>query len=284
MDTNLINKIRESLPHLKITGEIKRGGQKVVFSAYFEDKKRAVFKIVNPEDEEDENRAMQEIQISSTFDSPFFAKLYDYGTFNFENESVIYVVEEFISGNNLRDLLSDTHPNKVPLQNIKRIIDSLLMSLETIERYNLVHRDIKPENIIVNDERVVLIDFGIARKIDHKSITNSFAVFGPMTPGYAPPEQIRNEKRKISIRTDLFSLGVVFYELLSGNNPFYINARSANEAINNTVNVNPQSLNLLGYDKSFDEFIFKCIEKNCHRRPANIKHAKSLFENINWGE
>jgi serine/threonine-protein kinase len=216
MDENLINEIREILPHLKITGEIKRGGQKVVFSAYFKNNKRAVFKIINPSDVEDENRAIQEIQICSNFNSIFFANLYDYGRYNYKNDSVIYVVEEFITGSNLRDLLANALPNILPIQEIRRIINSLLMALEIIEKSKLVHRDIKPENVIVNDDRVVLIDFGIARQIDQKSITNSYAIFGPMTPGYAPPEQIRNEKRKISIRTDLFSLGILFYELLTG--------------------------------------------------------------------
>jgi serine/threonine protein kinase len=283
MDQKLIDAIRKSLPNLKITGEIKRGGQKVVLSAHFNNIK-AVFKIINPSDEEDENRALQEIEICSNFESVLFAKLYDYGRYNFGNDSVIYVVEEFINGDNLRDKLIKSNSNVLPQKEINRIISSLLDALEIVEENNLVHRDIKPENIIINDSRVVLIDFGIARKIDQKSITNSYAVFGPMTPGYAPPEQIRNEKRKISIRTDFFSLGVVFYEMLIGYNPFYVNSRSANDAINKTINISPKKLTDFGYNSSFDDFIFKCLEKNSHRRPSNVKQAKALFDKIKWGE
>lgn len=284
MDENVINTLRESLPDLKITGEIKRGGQKVVYSARYGEKNKVVFKVISPSNDEEENRALREIEISSFFDSPLFAKLFDYGRNTIEDISVIYLIEEFIEGKNLRDLVGNVKPNLLPFCEIRRIISLILDALEIIEDHNLVHRDIKPENILVNEKRVVIIDFGIARRIDQKSITDSYAIFGPMTPGYAPPEQIRNEKRKISIRTDLFSLGTVFYELLTNQNPFCENVQTFNEAINNTLNYDPPKLISFGYNSTFDDFIFKCLEKNCHRRPSDIKNAKVLFNKINWGE
>ncbi|GAB4333337.1 MAG: hypothetical protein Kow0037_11620 [Calditrichia bacterium] len=284
MDENLINQLRDSIPNLKITKELKTGGQKVVYSAYYNNTYRVVFKVISPVNEEDKNRALREIEICSNFDSTYFAKLYDYGQYEYEGSSVIYVIEEYIPGSNLRDLLIKSQPKILPLSQIKRIISSLLDALKLIEDFNLVHRDIKPENILVNDERIVLIDFGIARRIDQKSLTNSFAIYGPMTPGYAPPEQIRNEKRKISIRTDLFALGVVFYEMLTGYNPFFKNANTPSEAIYNVLKFEPPRLVTFGYNYSFDEFIFKCIEKNCHRRPANVNTAKVLFDKIIWEE
>lgn len=282
MDQILLDNLKSFLPELKITGELKIGGQKVVFSSYYKDNIRSVFKVIKSQQPEEKARALREISILSSLKSEYFPILYDYGEYKNSSENIFYVVEEYISGQNLRDIIKNLSPSKIALQDCKRIISSLLNALSLIEPLHLVHRDIKPENIIVSTDRIVLIDFGIARDISKTSLTETYAIFGPMTPGYAPPEQIRNEKRKISFRTDLFSIAIVFYEMLTGHNPFISGTFSANEVLNKTISFNPLSLSSQGFHKSFDEFIFKCFEKNCHRRPSSLNHAKSLFDNINW--
>lgn len=282
MDQILLDELKSALPEIKITGEIKKGGQKIVYSAYYKGNTRAVFKVIKTQQPEEKARAIREISILSSLKSGYFPKLFDNGEYQNNHLNIFYLVEEYISGQNLRDMIDSIAPSKVPLNECKRIITSLLNALSLIEPLHLIHRDIKPENIIVSSDRVVLIDFGIARDIMKTSITETYALFGPMTPGYAPPEQIRNEKRKISFRTDLFSIAVVFYEMLSGRNPFIFGSSSPNETLNKTITVIPPALTSLGFDSSFDEFISKCMEKNCHRRPSSLDHAKLLFDNINW--
>ena len=70
--------------------------------------------------------------------------------------------------------------------------------------------------------------------------------------------------------------------MLTGHNPFITDTNSPNEVLNKTISFNPQSLSSLGFHKTFDEFVFKCFEKSCHRRPSSLNHAKSLFDNIIW--
>src|SRR5690606_10231964 len=97
-----------------------------------------------------------------------------------------------------------------------------LHTLETLaaaETANVVHRDVKPGNIIsCTDGSFWLIDFGIARHLNLHSLTDSNQLWGKGTPGYAPPEQMRNAKPSIDGRSDLFALGVTIYEAASGAN------------------------------------------------------------------
>ena len=80
-----------------------------------------------------------------------------------------------------------------------------------------------------------LLDFGIARHLDKESITASGAMFGPASAGYAPPEQFRNIKTEIDIRTDLFAIGVVAYEALTGSHPFLQGAKDRVDAYRRTM-------------------------------------------------
>lgn len=282
MDTDKLKELVSSLvPNLRFEEEITRGGQKTVFKGRLGDES-VVIKLVSPSNKTEKARALREIEISSSFDSPHFAKLHDFGDFDSNGQSIIYLIEEFVEGESLRKIISKLKPNLLPKVQTKRIIRSLLDALLLVENDNLVHRDIKPENIMVGRERIVLIDFGIARHLDLNSLTKTFAPFGPMTPGYAAPEQIRNQKRKISIRTDLFSVGVLFYELLIGENPFRKEGSSVEETLQNTLNLDPEPLSGEGYDPAVDDFLRTCLDKSCHRRPAAVEMAIDLFSKINW--
>ena len=119
--------------------------------------------------------------------------------------------------------------------------------------------------------------------MDQESTNSRFVFFGPGTPGYSPPEQIKNEKDKISIRSDFFSLGTVFYEMLTGFNPFIdTGRRDLSSTVKNIFDLEPQPLSNLGYDKSFDDLVMSCIEKSPYSRPESVAELKKLFENIKW--
>jgi len=277
-----IEKIKPLFSNIDIKEQIGRGGQKVVFKGEHKKYGSVALKLICPSNKSEQDRALRELLISSQLDTSYFAKIYEYNNLKLEGKNIIYVIEEFIVGESLRERINKNKPNLLPKDEVKVIIESLLKALILTESKHLVHRDIKPENIMISDKRVVLIDFGIARHLDMVSLTETFAVFGPMTPGYAAPEQIKNEKRKISIRTDLFSLGILFYELLTGENPFVCS--TVPETLNKTLNYSPIPLINKGFDHSISDFINACLEKSPHRRPASAEIALKLFYKINWEE
>ena len=282
LDTKIIQKICDSVEGLEILSELKKGGQKIVYKASLTGTKEIVFKVIKPASEMEKNRALREIQITADLCSEFFPKMFHFGESSNESGNYIYMLEEKIPGSYLRDFI-ETHENKIPnLEETKRTIGSVLNALAITESLNLVHRDIKPENIMISKNRIVLIDFGIARHLNLSSLTDTSAFFGPMTPGYAPPEQIKNEKRKISIRTDFFSMGVVFYELLAGVNPFFLNAKHPQQALQNVLRVTPPLITSYGYHPSINSFLQQCLEKQTHRRFPNTKTAIECFNEIVW--
>ena len=182
-----------------------------------------------------------------------------------------------MEGKSLREIL--TSKEKLSLLTTLKISKALLEILIKVDAANIVHRDIKPENIfITTDKRIILIDFGIARHLMLPSITHDYALLGPLTPGYAAPEQIKNEKRKISVRTDIFQLGIVVYECLVGFNPFIKDCSDAREAINRNLNLNPEPLIAFGFNKNISDFVETCLQKHpCRRFPSPTEALKILY-------
>jgi len=283
MEDIATRKIRNLFPDVEIIRKLGKGGQKIVYEGIHNKYGRIALKIYCPYSKTEKERALREISVAFRLNASYFVKIYDYNEIELENKKVIYVIEEFIHGMTLREKLDKIKPERIPKQEVKFIIESIINALIITEKERLVHRDIKPTNIIISAQRLVLIDFGIARHLDKKSITANHARHGPMTIGYAAPEQINNEKRKISIRTDLFSVGVLFYELLTSENPFIKGASSSEEILNNTLKSLPDLLVNQGFDESFDCFIKKCLQKCPHRRPYSVEMALRLFKKINWG-
>ncbi len=272
----------ELFPSLSMDGEVARGGYKVVFRALSKEAGLVALKIICTDDDKVEKRVLREIEVSSKLAGPWFAKLHDFGGVRIKDHKAVFLVEEFLEGGSLRDRLQ--HEGNLPIDETKRIGENVLEALVRVEEAALVHRDIKPENIMFGQgERILLIDFGIARHLDLKSLTADYALYGPLTPGYSAPEQIRNEKRKISIRTDLFALGVVIYECLTGRNPFTENA-SATEAMRRCLSSEPVPLSRLGFSESVSDFVKSCLKKTVHRRLGNAAMALSQFRSLDWGD
>jgi serine/threonine-protein kinase len=151
-----------------------------------------------------------------------------------------------------------------------------------------VHRDIKPENIILApDGKVFFLDFGIARILGVPSLTKTEAMIGPHSPGYAAPEQFNNLKSDIDSRADLFSIGVVTYECLSGKNPFSEGARNHLEVLQRTETITPISFRIQGDSQhQFMGLLSSLMGKYPSRRPNNatqalhwLNAAKSTFLN-----
>lgn len=156
-------------------------------------------------------RFNREARAAGRLSHPNIVTVYDFG----EDNGRYFIAMEYLDGGTLRDRIQGGVA--LPPDEAVGIADQVLRALAHAHSHNVVHRDVKPDNIhILPDGQVKLTDFGIARLTEEASLTGDGQVFG--TPSYMSPEQI--EGRAIDLRSDLFSLGVVLYEMLSGRKPF----------------------------------------------------------------
>jgi CHASE2 domain-containing sensor protein/tRNA A-37 threonylcarbamoyl transferase component Bud32 len=155
-------------------------------------------------------RFFREAEAAGKLAHPNIVTIYDVG----EDYDIAYMAMEFLDGTDLEPYCNET--NLLPLSKVLKVISSVAQALDYAHENGVVHRDIKPANImILNNGEVKVTDFGIARVME-SSKTQTGIILG--TPSYMSPEQIAGQK--VDGRSDLFSLGVVLYELLTGEKPF----------------------------------------------------------------
>ena len=161
--------------------------------------------------EERIKRFLREARAAGTLAHPNIMTVYEAG----EADGRHYIAMEYLDGHTLRNEI-DTR-GFLPLERVYEISDKVLAALDFAHKQGVIHRDIKPENIqLLADGRIKLTDFGIARLTFEPNLTMDGQVFG--TPSYMSPEQVVG--REIDARSDLFSMGVVVYEMASGQKPF----------------------------------------------------------------
>ncbi|WP_202614881.1 serine/threonine-protein kinase, partial [Elioraea sp. Yellowstone] len=155
-------------------------------------------------------RFKREAQAAGRLSHPNVVAVYDYG----EQDGLAYLVMEHVEGGSLKGLLDKGE--RLPLKEVARVMDELLAALAHAHEKGVVHRDIKPANVMLTRSgQVKVTDFGIAR-IESSTMTQAGTVLG--TPAYMSPEQFRGEP--VDPRTDVYSAGVVLYQLLTGDKPF----------------------------------------------------------------
>jgi serine/threonine-protein kinase len=206
----------QMLDHYRIDRTIARSGMSVLFQATDMNNGRQVaIKVPHPEMEADPvlfERFKREQEIGQTLDHPGVVKTYDG-----EERSRIYMVIEWVEGRLLRAILNEER--KLPIDRAVQLTVSICDALDYMHKHGVVHRDLKPENIMVDaEDRIKLIDFGIAMKEDARRLTftNMTATLG--TPDYISPEQVKGQRG--DQRSDIYALGVMLYEMLTGKTPF----------------------------------------------------------------
>jgi len=269
--------IHKTPMNLKLLDPIGKGGQKQVYKAIDQDKDNiVVFKVIKPNLEIE--RVKREIRAVKRINHKHIPKIYNTNAENIKkSEDIVWIIEEFIEGESLRDALK--RKRSFGLGDIVLFIDTMLSILEKSEASNIIHRDIKPGNIIIDTQnKYWLIDFGIARHLDLDSLTESNSPFGPFTIGYSSAEQFRNRKKEIDIRADLFSLGVVVAEIITGYNPYLRDAKDVLQIIKNIENQTLPLLRIEG-DSQFllARFIKTLGDNRISRRPRTAKEAKQLI-------
>jgi len=157
-------------------------------------------------------RFKREQQIGQELDHPGVVKTYEP-----ENRSRPYMVIEWVQGRLLRSIMNEERP--MPIDRAIKLTLGICDALDYMHAHGIVHRDLKPENIMVDvDDQIKLIDFGIAMKEDARRIT--YVTMSPAlgTPDYISPEQVKGQRG--DQRSDIYALGVMLYEMLTGVTPF----------------------------------------------------------------
>ena len=158
-------------------------------------------------------RLQREAEVCGSLQHPNIVTLYDVG---YDGERISYLALEYVAGETLLDLLKRHRPRPLPVEAALRIAADILRGLAYAHAKGIVHRDVKPANILIGDDGVAKIaDFGIARP-QQSSMTVAGALMG--TPNYMPPEQVKGIPA--TPRSDLFSLGVLLFEMVAGAKPF----------------------------------------------------------------
>lgn len=261
--------------------QIARGGQKVVYSGkhplYGDVVLKLFFKV--------DARSQREINIGEEYNFTCVPTIYETGYVIYEGAETLYILEQRISGIELRKHLSSG--KLFSLREAVTFLEDGLEFIRQLEEKKIVHRDIKPENIIITElGEAYFLDFGIARILDAPSLTKTEAFVGPHTPGYAAPEQFNNLKREIDSRADLFSIGVVTYECITGHNPFSEGAQSHLEILQRTETITPVSFQIAGdSQQQFMGLLSSLMGKYPSRRPIDatqaikwLNAAKSTFQ------
>lgn len=255
---------------------LKEAGQKVVYKTTSDEFGIVTVKVIKPNQNTD--RIFREIDIIQNKPDIKTSKIYKYDTLICDNIEYLYIIEEFIDGGNLRDYLEEL--GTIPFEEVCKFLQTMLGTINILEKSSIVHRDIKPENIMrTADGEFILIDFGIARDLSKPSLTATSSPRGPATTIYAPIEQIDNDKKSIDSRTDLYSVCLVAYEMICGTNPFVDGCHNELQVIRK---IDKGVFKYLE-DKYFDEmleFIHTNMNRHKTRRSNSAKEAKEWFDDI----
>jgi serine/threonine protein kinase/Tol biopolymer transport system component len=239
--------------------ELGHGGMAVVFLAHDVKHGRDVaVKVVRPELAEalGRERFLREIEIVAGLRHPHIVPLYDSG----ESDGSLYYVMPFEEGYSLRQRLD--RDGQLSVQATTVILRDVCDAIAYAHGRGIVHRDIKPENVLISGEHAMVADFGIARAV-HRPITDSAmltagAIIG--TPAYMPPEQISSDP-SIDHRADIYSIGVLAYEMLAGRRPFSGDTPQDLLAAHLTEPPAPLATHRSDVPPALDALIAKCLEK-----------------------
>lgn len=273
----MIDKICLEKIGLQECQRIKEAGQKVVYKAESAEFGVVIVKIMRPN--QDLRRVLREIDIVKNIKELNTPKIFKNDFLTCDDIEYLYVIEEFISGENLRDYIN--HNGKISLNEVCKFLNTMLDELVILEKHKVVHRDIKPENIMRDENgNFILIDYGIARDLSGTSYTDSNATTGPATIAYAPMEQIDNEKENISTQVDLYSVALVAYELISGINPYVVGCSTISQVIRKIDN---GKFDYLEENERFNEmleFIYINMNRFRTKRAESAIFAREWFNDI----
>ncbi|MEM6777621.1 MAG: protein kinase [Planctomycetota bacterium] len=249
------------LHHFKLLRKLGSGAFGTVYQAFDESLARSVaIKIPRKEQVSTKAAAMflREARTAAQLRHPNIVSVHEVG----REDDRIYIVSDLVDGVTLTDWLSKRPPTS---QHAARLMIQISLAIHYAHQQGVIHRDLKPGNIMLDrDDTPYVMDFGLA-KLDATEMTMTMdgQILG--TPAYMAPEQARGESRHVDCRADIYALGVILFEMLTGDRPFRGNTQMLLLQLLNDEPPNPRRLNP-GIHRDIETICLKCLEKPREKR------------------
>ena len=262
----------------KIIDRLGKGGMGEVYIALDQEvKEKVAIKLIRQEiaqDEETIERFRNELKVARKVSHRNICRMHDLGKI----PQGYYITMEYVEGQDLKAVIKKKE--KLSIEETIRIAKQVCEGLVEAHRLGIVHRDLKPQNIMIEkDGSAKIMDFGIARSLEAEGMTATGVMIG--TPDYISPEQAEGEES--DQRSDIYSLGVIMYEMLTGDVPFKGDTAFSVALKHKTkLPQNPQKLNPEISD-DVSRLILICMEKNRERRYQTTEELLADFKNIEEG-
>lgn len=252
----------------RVTEKVGSGGMADVYKAVDETLGRTVaVKVLHPRYAADPSfaaRFRQEAQAAANLQSPYIVNIYDWG----QDGDTYYIVMEYVRGTDLKSIIETN--GAIPSKRVAEIGAQVCSALSVAHGYDVIHRDIKPHNIMVTpDGSVKVMDFGIARA-GNTTMTQTGSVMG--TAHYVSPEQAQG--RELKAQSDLYSLGIVLYEAVTGLLPFDADTPVAVALKQVNEKPLPPSHYVPGVDRGLEKIIGISLKKNVADRYATAEEMR----------
>ncbi|MHC4661563.1 MAG: protein kinase domain-containing protein [Planctomycetota bacterium] len=255
---------RKMFERYEILGELARGGMGIVYRAVHPGLKKVVaLKVLlagEAATEDQVRRFHQEAESAAKLKHPNIVPIHDVGIYKGKH----YFTLEFIEGKTLRDKIRE---ERIPVEEAVKTMKDVCDAIDYAHIHGIIHRDLKPANIMIDHlGNPQVMDFGLAKNVEGESRTITGVIMG--TPAYMPPEQAEGKISMLEARSDVYSLGAVFYECLTGAPPF--EGANPMEIIKNVIEedpAHPRTLNVR-IPKDVETICLKAMEKDIGRRYA----------------
>src|SRR5438094_1420174 len=264
----------QELGDYELLEEVGRGGQGVVFRARQKSLNRTVaLKVISLGQWASQahlKRFRREAEVAASLDHPSIVPIYEVG----ERGGACYFSMKFVEGGQLDEVVKR---EPMPIRHAAELIAKLARTVQYAHEHKILHRDIKPGNVLVDAKgEPHLTDFGLARLVETEStVTRTMEVLG--TPSYMAPEQASGHNEQLTSATDVYGLGAVFYQLLTGHPPFA--GGTTYETVRLVLETEPRQLRLWNpkIDRELSTICLKCLEKDPKRRYSS---ALALAEDL----
>lgn len=275
--TDALSRVRAALAdRYEVMHEVGSGGMATVYLALdLRHQRRVALKLlraelsatVGPE------RFLHEVRVTAALQHPHILPLFDSG----EAEGLLYYVMPFVEGESLRERLR--REGELPIPEVCRILRDVADALAAAHAVGIVHRDIKPENILLSGRHALVADFGVAKAVRESANLQHLTTVGVAigTPAYMAPEQATGDDR-VDHRADLYALGVVAYELLTGTRPFERRTPQAVLAAHLTEKPRPVRELRESVPPELETVVMRCLEKKAADRWQGAEELLLLLE------